>query len=280
MDVDAEKLSHKSDRAGLVHYQREIEDKLAAEKKAHERTEKERAEIVASLSDLQTRMEDKIRKFRTLRNEKEELQSALSVSTEKVHAQKSEIISLETQYAQLELDLKSAREANKGSTNPNVAKMENLHEEVRKLRGENATLEKKVSSYGTDLEYTRTQYQSASNAAVEANNRVARLEKDLEDMTIKAKGETVRLAEVNQSNAIEQANKQVDRLQMELSRVESILRRKEEELRDLKRGRGGVVTRGSSVGVKSPRGGSRPGSPGPGSSGFGNKIGGSALRYG
>lgn len=260
---------------------RDAEDKLNAEKKAHARTEKERQDILSSLNDLQTRMEDKIKDFRTLRHDKEGLESTMTATINKSRLQTSEIAILQERRVQLELDLKTARDANKASSNPNVAELENLREEIHKLKAQNAILEKKVAAHATDLEYTRTQYQTASNAAAEATGRVSELERHLATMTVKASGEAARLAEVNRSSAVEQANAEVERLQLENQMFENMLRRKEEELRELKQhGRGGVVTRGNSVGGKSPRGGSRAGSPAPGTPGFGGKVGGSALRFG
>lgn len=261
-------------------FHREIEDKLAAEKKAHEKTEKERQEIVSSLNDLQTRVEDKTKQSRKLWHEKDELESTMAVVLNKSALHTSEIAMLKTNQARLEDELKSAREANKVSTNPDVAELESLKEEIRKLKAENVAQQKKATTHATDLEYTRIQYQNASNAAAEATTRASKLEQDLAAMTVKAQGEAARLAEVNKNTAVEQAHNEVEKLQLELQMFESMLRRKEEELRELKRGRGGVVTRGSSVGGKSPRGGSRAGSPAPGAGGFGGKVGGSALRFG
>ena len=280
LDLDAEKLSYKSCQAGMNIFHREIEDKLAAEKKAHEKTEKERQEIASSLNDLQTRVEDKTKQSRKLWHEKDELETTMAVVLNKSALHTSEIAMLKTHQARLEDELKSAREANRVSTNPDVAELESLKEEIRKLKAENVAQQKKVTSHATDLEYARIQYQNASNAAVEATTRASKLEQDLASMTVKAQGEAARLAEVNKNTAVEQAHNEIEKLQLELQMFESMLRRKEEELKELKRGRGGVVTRGSSVGGKSPRGGSRAGSPAPGAGGFGGKVGGSALRYG
>lgn len=270
----------------MTHYRRQLDDELAAEKQAHERTEKERQDIASSLNDLQTRMEDKTKHSRKARHEKEDLESTMATALNKSALQISEIATLKADRARLELNLKSARDANKASSNPSVAELETLKEENRKLKADNTALEKKITINTNDLEYIREQYQNASTAAAEASTRATKLDHDLAAMTIKAQGEAARLAEVNQSTAVDQAHAEVEKLRLENQMFETMLRRKEEELRELRRGRGaGVVTRGSSVvgGGKSPRGGSRAGSPGPGGVGFGGvggKVGGSALRFG
>lgn len=276
-DVEIRRIFHKSDRIGLVYIRDDLEAKLAAEKEAHAETDQLRSDYEESLNGLQTRLENKTRDLTKMRSEKEDVDAALAAALRRVELQTSEITEMKHIRAELTVELEYARNANKASNIPGVAEMEKAKGETRMAKLRSDAMENKTKEQAKELDYLRSQYQKVSNAAVESATRIATLERELETANRKAKGEAAKLAEINIVNALKQAHDEVDRVRMEIKSRETLLRRKEEEIRDLKRGRGGAVTRGSSVGGKSPRGGgSRTGSPGP----TGGKVGGSALRFG
>lgn len=243
-------------------------------------------DLESSLNDLQTRYEDKYTQCHTLRVDKEDLADVLEAKRKKEALHAADIAKLTNSRANLEQELKAARAALLSSEAPSVAKLEGLNGEIRNLRTANTNLEKKVATHAHDNDYMRQQYQTASSAAATSANQIASLERQLAVAERKAKGEATRLAQINQSEELRQALSTVERQSLELVSRERLLQKQAEDLKefkDFKRGRGGVVTRGSSVQAKSPRGGSRAGSPGVGGSsayGGGSKVGSSGLRYG
>lgn len=237
-----------------------------------------------SLNDLQTRFEDQDRKCHNLRFDKDDLASTIEAAKRKQALQATDIAKLTNSRANLEQELKAARAALLSSEAPSVAEQEGLNGELRTLRTANANLEKKVASHAHDNEYMRQQYQTASTAAAASANEISDLERKLEVAQRQAQGEATRLAGVSRTEETRQAQAMVELLRLEVASRERLLQKQAEDLKefkDFKRGRGGVVTRGSSVQAKSPRGGSRAGSPSVGGGGgYGGKVGGSSLRYG
>lgn len=133
----------------------------------------------------------------------------------------------------------------------------------------------------TDFEFTRTAYQNASNSAAESALQITTLETELAELHIKASSNAIVLAEHNKNTEVDALRKHMARLETTLAEREDVLRRREEEIRELRRGRG-VATRGSSV----LPGGSPRGSRGASPVGadavlrVGSKGLGSSLRYG
>ncbi len=107
-------------------------------------------------------------------------------------------------------------------------------------------------------------------------------------LTRRASGEATKLALINNDTEVRRHRARVAEIESLLADRDDLLRRKEDEVRDLKRGRAaGVQTRGSSVQPRSPRGpGSRGASPAPmgmggaGLMGVEMRRGGSGLRWG
>lgn len=240
-------------------------------------------DLEVSLNDLQTRFEDKDRKFQTLKYDKSDMDATLEAAKRKQALHAADIAKLTNSRANLEHELKAARAALLSSEVAPIAELEGLNGELRTLRAAKTSMEKRLASQAHDNEYMRQQYQSASTAAAASANQLTILQVELEEAQRHAQGEATRLAGISRTDETRQALATVERQSLELASRERLLQKQAEELKelkDLKRGRGGVVTRGSSVQAKSPRGGSRAGSPGVGGSGYGGRVGGSGLRYG
>lgn len=132
----------------------------------------------------------------------------------------------------------------------------------------------------TDFDFTRTAYQNASSSAADSALQITTLEHEMADLRTKAFSNAIDLAEKNKSTENNALLKHTAHLEVILAEREDVLRRKEEEIRELRRGRG-IGTRGSSVlPGGSPRG-SRGASPvGEAMLRVGSKGLGSSLRYG
>ncbi len=273
----ATETMYSSIQAALKLSEEKYTTELAAEKAKHQSSKDMLYEYTESLEDLQSRFEVKSKQYRTLRAENEDLQAAIATSVSQSKRHSAEIATLNEKNASLEAELKESRAALLNSAEPSVAERESFHAEIRALKESNATLEKKAANLNHDLEYCREQYQTASNAAVEATNRLSEVSAELTVAQRKASGEAVKLATLNRNNENRNLRDEVAKLRVEVKIRDDLLRRKEEELRELNHGRPGYVTRGNSVGGKSSRGAS----PGLGAGGHGSgKVGGSSLRFG
>ena len=191
-----------------------------------------------------------------------------------------EIASLKETMAKLETDLKQAREMLSGSTIPGIADFEKANAEIRRLQTENTGYERKLASTRKDFDFTRSAYQTASSSAAESAIEINNLQSELAELRSKASTNILELAERNKKDDRETMVHHISRLESTLADREEVLRRKEEELKELKRGRG-MGTRGSSVLPGSPRG-SRGASPVGGEAmlKIGSKGLGSNLRFG
>ena len=157
----------------------QAETELAAEKLKHQRTKQTLQEYTESLEDLQFRFETNHRKRRAVKSAHDELQVALATAVSQNQRQSAEITAVNEKNAMLEAQLKESRDSLLHSPEPSVAEREGFHSQIRTLNETNAGLDKKIAILNNDLGYCREQYQTASNAAVEAAGRVSELEAEL-----------------------------------------------------------------------------------------------------
>ncbi|PYI12238.1 HDA1 complex subunit [Aspergillus sclerotiicarbonarius CBS 121057] len=230
------------------------------------------------LDKLQHRYETRNREFHKLRREHERLTQAKATTDQRVEKQKEELMKLKDERTQLRHDLDEARETIKaggGST----AELESAKEDIRRLTKDNAALERKADYEARQAEYTREQYQTASTVAAQSGNELRQLRDENESLKRKVAGDATHLRELNQKNDEARHLSRVLELEATLTSREDLLRRKEEELREIRKNR--PSTRSTSTQPRSPKwtaGNSRPTSPGinNGSSLAGR---GSALRF-
>ncbi|KAL8799277.1 MAG: hypothetical protein Q9182_006014 [Xanthomendoza sp. 2 TL-2023] len=246
------------------------------------------SDLEASLSDLQTRYEDKDRAYKDLHLSLSDLDTSLTKAVQKLEAQSIELTTLKAAKKQLEIDLEQSRKDLLTTETPDLNRIAVAESAARAAVAENELLKKKITNLTSDLDFTRSAYQTASTSAAELAAQVTSLTSELETAQRKASGEAARLAQINKDNAVKEARKENRQLKSMMEERERVCRRKEEEIVELKgrRGRGGLGTRGGSVqpgvgggGVgqgKSPRG-SRGGSPLPG---VGVGVGGEGMRRG
>lgn len=243
---------------------------------------------VKALGELQSRYERRSATVNELRRENVNLKAAAAIAIRKQEAQAVETSELREERARLQEQLKAARLALAESSVPEIAETENAKAAVRTLSQEKAGLENKVQALTNDFEFTRQQYQLASTAAAASAIRVSDLDAEVALLRQKSSGVALRLREQNRHDETEAHKQRVVYLETTLKEMNDLLKKKEEELRDLRRGRGmGGNTRAGSQQPRSPRGagvvGSRASSPVPGllgmGAGAGTKIG-SALRFG
>lgn len=241
-------------------------------------TQQRLQEHVDALSDLQYRYETRSTDLHTLRSERDAAVAASALAHRRYEAQSVEINRLKQQQRATETVLKDARTMLLPSAVPEVGTLESAKAEIVQLAADKVQLEKRLASLTKDFDFTRQQYQLASTAAAENGYALSELQTEASALKVQASGEAARLRQLNMSTENQVHLERAKQLEATLKERDEILHKKEEELRDLKRGRG-LATRASSA-PRSPRLGSRASSPMPGLLMGNAGRGGSALRFG
>lgn len=253
-----------------------------------ETTKQQLQDHVKALGELQSRYERRSATVNELRHENVNLKAAAAIANRKQEAQALEVSDLKEERARLQEQLTIARLALADSSVPEIAETENAKAAVRTLSQEKAALENKVQALTNDFEFTRQQYQLASSAAAASAMRLSDLDAEVVLLRHKSSGLALQLREQTRHVETETHKHRVVCLESTLKEMTDLLKKKEEDLRDLRRGRGmGGNTRAGSQQPRSPRAAglvaSRASSPVPGLLGMGGgaatKLG-SALRFG
>ncbi|CAG8227477.1 unnamed protein product [Penicillium salamii] len=239
-------------------------------------------ELEKTLGTLQHRYETRTNEFHKTRQERDHLTASKSTNEERVEKQRDIISKLKEERLELNSQLDESRKALKdgGGT---TAEMEMLRDEIRRLKSENESLVHKADFEKRQSEYTREQYQTASTAAAQSGTENRLLVAENEALKRRVDGNMVRLHEINTQNASARHTARIEELEITLAARDEFLRKKEEELREIRKNR--PSTRSTSTQPRSPKwANSRPTSPGVGHNGNGNGNGGvsgrgSGLRY-
>ena len=245
------------------------------------KTHKQLTDYESALNALQERYEEGSRSFLTLQREKRVLEEKATKSERTLEHLKKENVDSKEKYKTLEAELRSACAALFASPTSAIADLEKANAELRQHRADKTAMEKKLESAKNESEYVRRLYQEASQSAAESANRVRELEAENKILQTKASVTVTNLAAISQHNENAVLRNQNAGLEAMLKDREELLRRKEEESRELRRGRG-MGTRGTSVKPGSSPRGSRGVSPVAGEpmTRTGSKGLGSTLRYG
>ncbi|KAL9114751.1 MAG: hypothetical protein Q9227_001430 [Pyrenula ochraceoflavens] len=215
------------------------------------------AAMTDSLSKLQHRYEIQRQSLRALTKEKSTVEANLAASETKRERLVAENSILKDQRTALNNDLNAAREQLKaGDAGPLAGDIEATREKIASLERERDNAIKSAESVKKDFEFTRQQYQTASNAAADHANSITELEAKVARLEKEASDEKRRIKDMNAKEEVRQERARTERLEGELKMMEKVLARKEEELERAKNGRRGVQTRASSVqppGAASPR---------------------------
>ncbi|KAJ5958149.1 Histone deacetylase complex subunit 2/3 [Penicillium vulpinum] len=258
---------------------------IHATEKAHLQAELDQAnsrfqEMEKALGVLQHRYESRTKELHATRQERDRVTENKSSLEQRLEKQKETISSLKEERTELKRELDEARKAIKDGGG-NSAELETAREEIRRLTKENSNLERKAEFEKNQSEYTREQYQTASTAAAQSGTETRRLATENEKLKRKAESNVVQLRELHMKDESARHLARIEELESTLATRDEFLRRKEDELREIRKNR--PSTRSTSTQPRSPKwAGSRPTSPGVGHNGNGNGgLGGrgSALRY-
>ena len=220
-----------------------------------------------------------------LKSDVANLQSLLLKRTADFDAALAEVANLKAERSNIQTELRSLR--TEITTSPHYAAMvpdlvtrEQSHATSAALETENAAKTKKIKSLENDADFIRQQYQSISSTAAEQQSVMEAQDAEIKQLSRRADEVRIRLRELRDRDVNGALRKENARLK-EMVRVRDRDNRElQAELKEARRGRQGVMTRGSSVqpgtsGMRSPRGGSRGVSP---AVGFGGPGGVSGAR--
>ncbi|KAJ5462701.1 Histone deacetylase complexsubunit 2/3 [Penicillium sp. IBT 31633x] len=237
-------------------------------------------ELEKVLGLLQHRYESRTNELHTNRRERDCVIESKASIEQRVEKQKETISSLKEERTQLQRELEEARQALKDGGGSS-AELETAREEIRRLTKENSNLERKADFEKNQSQYIREQYQTASTAAAQSGSEIRQLAAENESLKRKADTNITQLRELHMRDESARHIARIEELEATLATRDEFLRRKEDELREIRKNR--PSTRSTSTQPRSPKwANSRPTSPGVGHNGNGNGgIGGrgSALRY-
>lgn len=237
-------------------------------------------EIEKALSELQHRYESRTKDLHKTRQERDRLLEDRTSLEQRIEKLREDVSKLKDDRSNLRHELEAARQElkNNGGT---LADLEAAREEIRRLQKENASLERRSEYSQSQSEYTREQYQTASTVAAQAGTEARQLREENEILLRRVAANTAQLYEINKKNDAARHLDRIEELEMILAARNDLLRKKEEELREIRKNR--PSTRSTSTQPRSPKwaASSRPTSPGLNHNGNGNGLAGrgSALRF-
>ncbi|KAL9103844.1 MAG: hypothetical protein Q9163_001164 [Psora crenata] len=186
----------------------------------------------------------------------------LAERTVKIDKLKGQLASMHDAYGKLQKEALDFQARVQQGSNPEMAAAASELVRLRTLEEENAGLHKRMASLSKDFEFTRQQYQQASTAAAEASTQLQSVQPELESLRRKCAVQMTEFRRIRDEDVNREIRKEVQRLKETVKQRDAFIFKLEgEKNAELKRERGGMQTRGSSVQPKSPHGGSRGVSP-------------------
>lgn len=197
----------------------------------------------------------------TLHHDKIDLITQVAKLQKEMEKARSDKLALQGERGRLTKDIDDMRLQLLSHPKPAIAERSRMEAAVRDLQAENTSQKKKLESANGQLEYIRQMYQESSGRAVELAKDLEELQKEAEPMKRKLDHEYARRKHERENDPTKELRKEKDNLREALKAKDKLIMKKEEEIKDLRRGRQGVQTRGNSVQPRSPKAGSRGASP-------------------
>ena len=240
-----------------VHHLREqlksAQSELAVEKDARAKAEeslvytKQRLEEwTKSHADMLRRYEKRREEIRKFDRENKRLKAAAESNKTRAERTMEATTKLKEQVTQLKTELSTARDDLK-KEGGDITGLEEAREETRGAKDKAMLMERSLENTKRDFEFTRQQYQDASNRAAELATSNIELEEQVEKLKILASDEKRRLHQMNINTAQKRDQAEIEKLELEKKGMSVLIRKMEEEIKTSKKGRTGVQTRGSSA---------------------------------
>ena len=147
-------------------------------------------------------------------------------------------------------------------SDPTIAAAARDLEHQRALEAENASLKKTLANLTTDFNFTRDEYQKASEMAAENAAELEPLKVEVASLRLKQEHNLAEYRRQRDEDVTKELRRENQRLKQTVRQRDGLVTKLEGEITEIKRGRGGgMQTRGNSAQPKSPRGSSRGVSP-------------------
>ncbi|KAI0914008.1 hypothetical protein F4823DRAFT_433081 [Ustulina deusta] len=249
----------------------ELESKLE-ESKAREggfrqlsdRNQKEANSYRSSINNIQTRYMEALEARGIFEADYKTGQEQAAVLSGSLESCRTEIATLKTTRAELEKKLAEANDALLHSSNPDLVKMAEMERNLNMANAQVESLNKRLYVMQSDTDYQKNLYNQASQRAAELASENRGYEKKIEELQRKADKNIVEVNKTQSRNEARVLAQQISEQKNLVREREAELNRVKEELKSLKSGR--RETRQSSVprsprlnslGVMSPRNGTR-----------------------
>ncbi|KFY25945.1 hypothetical protein V493_04350 [Pseudogymnoascus sp. VKM F-4281 (FW-2241)] len=149
----------------------------------------------------------------------------------RLEARSTENIALLKKFEDLQAELVTARAALASSAVPEQREFEALRAKAAEAQAEREKLEKRAVSSAKDFEFSREQYQKASNQAAELASEVAGLQAEKVVLERRASDNIVKVREIQANSEVAQLKDRIDELEAEAELLKADLGRKNEELK-------------------------------------------------
>ena len=199
-----------------------------------------------SHADMLRRYEKRREEIRRFDRENKHLKAAAESNKTRSERTTEATTKLKEQVTQLKTELSTARDDLK-KEGGDTAVLEQAREETRAAKEKVTSMERSLENTKRDFEFTRQQYQDASNRAAELATSNTELEEQVERLKVLASDEKRRLYQININNAQKRDQGAIEKLELEKRGMNVLIRKMEEEIKTSKKGRTGVQTRGSSA---------------------------------
>ncbi|KFX92762.1 hypothetical protein O988_07140 [Pseudogymnoascus sp. VKM F-3808] len=246
----------------------QLQAKTATESRVHEleaqlqESEQDKARLRQSNASLELKLKEHIslvKKFeshsRETGNQRRIAEAAASAAESrastlhtKLEARSTQNIALLAKVGDLEADLTRARASLASSAVPEQREFEELRAKAAEAQAEREKLEKRAVSAAKDFEFTREQYQRASNQAASLADEVAGLQAEKVVLERRASENIVKVREIQAKSEVRQLKDRIDELEAEAEMLKADVARKNEEIK----ARGARGLRGASV-PRSPK---------------------------
>ncbi|KAJ2989861.1 hypothetical protein NUW58_g3252 [Xylaria curta] len=263
--VSADKLQALSEK--FAELEAKLEDSKIREtefRQLSDRAQKEVDGYAASINTIQRRYMDALKERGIFEADCLTAQGQASVLSKSLESCHTEIATLKQARTKMEKELAEANDALLHSSNPDLVKAAELSKDLHTANADVQDLKKRIVVMQSDLDYTKNLYDRASQRATELSLENRAHENKLQELQRKADENVVEVNKVQSRNEVRILAQQVKEQKTLVRERTAELNRVKEELKSLKSGRRETrqssvprSPRLSSLGVMSPRNGTR-----------------------
>ncbi|TRX96201.1 hypothetical protein FHL15_002925 [Xylaria flabelliformis] len=229
-----------------------------------DRAQKEVDGYVSSINNIQTKYMDALKERGIFEADCKIAQEQASVLSGSLESCRTEITTLKAARTELEKKLAEANNALLNSSNPDLVKVAELEKGLNEANAETQQLKKRLVVMQSDLDYSKNLYNQASQRATDLSSENRGFENKIQELQRKADDNIIAVNKVQSRNEVRVLAQQVTEQKNLVRERTTELNKIREELKSLRSGRRETrqssvprSPRLSSLGVMSPRNGTR-----------------------